>query len=160
MEEFEKKWIENKDDRENLLKVLNYCFCRVRAILLQNNISDYIEPKLYLTKLEELYPYREKGFIPTISERKEEYIVFYYEILKEFIEKIMENDEIEKFMQSVSLHELSHLFLKHSFNTEEEREQAELEANSWMFSKARSFYDSFAKHMPLIEKISDKNKKN
>lgn len=147
-------WIANKESQNLILENLKHSLAHVLATLYMKNIKVQI-PELYLGTIEEIHKSRELGHIPTIAERLKNYIVFYYEILKDIIHRIDNDEEIEIFIQSVCLHEITHIFLDHNKGTSLE----ETEVNMWMTINTPEFQNIFLKYMPIVNHLGIKYKK-
>lgn len=151
-------WIDCKDSKEEMENNFLLSMANVLTILEKSDIKINTVPSLGLFTLEELYRYREIGFIPAIAERRDNQIVFYYEILHDIINEINNETQIERFIQSVCLHEMLHILLKHKTDTEENRQIAEEEVNAWMTINAWQFENVFLQYMPLADRICEKHK--
>ncbi len=156
------EWTKNKENKLGLLeniKTLLALILHKITVAHKLKLQDVKIPQLYLGDVSQRVAHTKEHYIPSISERKENYIVFYYEILKEFIEEVKDDNEISKFVESVCLHEYMHIFLNHKTDSEEVRQQAETEVNMWMRLNAPEMQDTFCKYMPLIDKIGKKYEK-
>lgn len=152
-------WIRQKDSKEDTLDNLKHSLARVLALMDHAGVQIHTIPASWLGTLDEIYPYRKKGFVPPIAERKDNDIVFYYEIIYDVINEINDEMEIEKFIESVCMHEILHVLLRHKSDTEENRQNAEVDANLWMTQHALQFQEVFEKYMPVADEICRKRQK-
>jgi len=150
------KWLLICDNKTKLLESLGYpsfyAFDKLCGLSRKMQVA-----KIFLAELKEI---KRENFIPPIAERKNEYIQFYYEILRDTIKKIgsLNEKDVDIFIKAVMLHEHLHIYFGHKSETKEEKDIAEFEVNGWMWKHARPLQIIFAKYIPIVDEISEKYK--